>query len=277
MPEPRFAAEALAHWIGTHALVAFGLGLCLVLVSAGAAWHFARRHVERTARGAEPAPVPVALLLVAGFAVLVGASLAFAEIAERIGDGSSIERFDAALASTMGAEVDRATREVFATLTRLGDPLPLAALCALVAAALLASGRRKLAFAWLGAFAGTVLLNETLKRVFERVRPLHEPGLVQAQGWSFPSGHSSGAVVAYGMFAYVLLRVTPARWHLPIVLVAAAVAFTVGTSRVFVQAHFASDVLAGFLSGSAWLAACVVGIELARRSRGRGRDGARAA
>jgi undecaprenyl-diphosphatase len=114
------------------------------------------------------------------------------------------------------------------------------------------------------AVAGNGVLNTTLKQVFERVRPVHDDGLVMAHGFSFPSGHSSGAVVLYGMLAYVLCRFVPPRGHLPLVLAAVALAFSVGVSRVFLRVHFASDVLAGFASGTAWLVVCIASIELTR-------------
>ena len=38
-----------------------------------------------------------------------------------------------------------------------------------------------------------------------------------------------------------------------------------GASRVFLQVHFASDVLAGFAWGTAWLAVCVLSAQLSRR------------
>jgi len=113
------------------------------------------------------------------------------------------------------------------------------------------------------------LLNQTLKQIFGRVRPLQPEGFVLEQGFSFPSGHSSGSVVAYGMLAYVAVRLLPARWHLPVLLAAMALAFTVGASRMFLRVHFASDVIAGFASGAAWLAVCVTGFELARWCRQR--------
>jgi membrane-associated phospholipid phosphatase len=51
------------------------------------------------------------------------------------------------------------------------------------------------------------------------------------------------------------------------VMLASALAFTIGSSRVFLQVHFASDVLAGFAWGAAWLAVCVLSVELSRRWR----------
>jgi undecaprenyl-diphosphatase len=62
----------------------------------------------------------------------------------------------------------------------------------------------------------------------------------------------------------VSLRLLPARWHFPTLLAAVAVAFTVGASRVFLEVHYASDVIAGFASGAAWLAVCITSIEFAQ-------------
>ncbi|HLT25108.1 MAG TPA: phosphatase PAP2 family protein [Zeimonas sp.] len=260
---------ALAQWLGAHAFGVFALGLCLVLVAAGGAWHLVGRRIHPGPAGAQPSPWRLALLFFAGFVVIVGASAGFAEIAEEIGPGGRVARFDEAFAAALVAELAPATGRVFAAVTRLGDTRTLVGLGALVATVLVLLGRPRLAFGWVLALAGNGLLNETLKAVFERVRPVHEADLVAARGWSFPSGHASGAVVAYGLLAYLLIWALPARWHLPIVLAAAALAFTIGSSRVFVHVHYASDVLAGFLSGSAWLAVCIVAFELARHYRSR--------
>jgi undecaprenyl-diphosphatase len=101
------------------------------------------------------------------------------------------------------------------------------------------------------------------------MRPLNAVDGVAASGFSFPSGHSSGAVVAFGMLAYLGLRLLPQRWHLPVLLVAALLAFSVGVSRIILRVHYASDVAAGFASGTAWLAVCVTGIEFGRWLRHR--------
>ena len=120
------------------------------------------------------------------------------------------------------------------------------------------------------ALAKRRLTSKTMRLMLFAAWVLH--GLVLADGWSFPSGHSSGSVVAFGMLAYLLSRFLPAdraALRLPVLLAAAALAFTVGSSRVFLQVHFASDVLAGFASGAAWLAVCVAAVEVGRYRWGR--------
>jgi undecaprenyl-diphosphatase len=67
------------------------------------------------------------------------------------------------------------------------------------------------------------------------------------------------------MLAYLALRLLPLRWHLPSLFATVTLALTVGASRLFLGVHFASDVIAGFASGTAWLALCITSIEYIRR------------
>lgn len=254
-------SEAVAGSLGAHPLAWFVATLCVVFLAAGTGW----RYLIRPVTNAPLSSRRVALCVAIGFALVVGAALAFSEIAREIGEREGIVRFDERIALAIGRSTAPAALRIFSALTHLGDALTLTLLCAIVASVLVAIGRQRLAFGWVVALAGDGVLNETLKQVFERVPPLYVAGSAQTHDWSFPSGHASGAVVAYGMLAYILTVLLPVRWHLPIVATAAAIAFTVGSSRVFLQVHYASDVAAGFLSGSAWLAISVLSIELARR------------
>jgi membrane-associated phospholipid phosphatase len=116
-----------------------------------------------------------------------------------------------------------------------------------VAIALWLVGRRALALGWTLSLAGNGLLNPALKQIFARARPVHEHGLAMETGFSFPSGHSSGSMVFYGMLLYLGIRLLPARWHPLLAAAATAVVVTVASSRIFLQVHFASDVAAGLL------------------------------
>ena len=258
------AVAGLATFVGTHALAVFLVLLVVLLVLvAGGGW-LLRSHVVPQAQS-RLGPLALVLLSAAiGFALVLGAAALFAEIAEHLGPGATMSRADEALTASIRAHVSPATLSVFAVLTHFGDVITLSLLGTVVALLLWLRGRRALALGWVIALGGNALLNPLLKRVFERARPVHEQGLINEIGWSFPSGHTSGATVAYGMLAYVAIRTLPVAWHGPAVLAATALAFTVGCSRVFLQVHFASDVLAGFASGVAWLTVCIASVELAR-------------
>lgn len=258
---------ALATAAGAQALPGFAVALAVLLIVTASLWWSLRRYAVPRESSRLPPAAFLAMHAALGFALILGAGALFAEIAEALGAQQPLGRADQAFSDAVRTHLPAAALHAFAAVTRLGNTETLTGLCIVVAVALGFAGRRWLALSWVVAVAGNAVLNVGLKAVFERARPFHEHGPVQADGWSFPSGHASGSVVAYGMLAYVLLHLLPARWHLPVVLAAAGVAFTIGCSRVFLQVHYASDVLAGFASGTAWLAVCIASVELTRYYR----------
>jgi membrane-associated phospholipid phosphatase len=266
---PDAAALGIAQWLGAHALGVYALLTALALAATVLAWRGHRRLAAWLPATKKASLVAIGAPIAAGFGVILFAAWLFAELADALNAGPRLGRIDQAFTGALAASVPTAALRMLAMLTHLGDPATLTALCVAVTLALMAAGRRGLALGWFAAVAGNALLNTTLKQVFARVRPLHDGGLATAHGFSFPSGHSSGSLVTYCMLAYLAVRVLPPRWHLPACLVAVALALTVGASRVFLRVHYASDVVAGFASGTAWLAVCVGSVELARWVRRR--------
>jgi undecaprenyl-diphosphatase len=117
--------------------------------------------------------------------------------------------------------------------------------------------------------AGTWLLNNLLKIIFQRTRPdvLH---LVAANGFSFPSGHAMITTAFYGMLGYIIWshlrqRSKPA-WY--VMLLTFCLVIAIGVSRVYLGVHYPSDVVAGFAAGGICLLACVLTLRALRRSSG---------
>jgi len=272
MPDDIAAAQALGRWVGEHALALFVGALLVLQLGTVLLWALLRRVAAHPRVSHLPPAVFLALRLGLGFALVVAGAALFAEAMEALDAQEELGHFDSALAETLRARLTPGVLRAFAWVTHLGDVLTLVVLGAAVALALLWRGRRWLALGWVLALCGNGLLTRVLKAVFERARPWHDHGVAVASGFSFPSGHSSGAVVAYGMLGYLLWRHLAPRWRLPVLLAASATAFCVGSSRIFLQVHFASDVLAGFASGGAWLVVSVGSIEALRAYRRRRRD-----
>lgn len=274
MPPDAATLTAWVETLGAHALHLYGAILILLLVSAAALWWLARRYTLPTQTSRLPPGAYLLMHLALGFAVVVAAALIFAEAAEVLGSSADARRageLDQVFSNAVRRGIGPTVFLFFSNVTHLADTVTVTVLCIAGTLALLWLRHRWLALVVVVAIAGNALLNITLKAIFARARPLHDPAIELVRGFSFPSGHSSGAVVAYGMLAYVLIRcLSPAhaaRFRLLLVLAATALAFTIGCSRIFIQAHFATDVLAGFASGSAWLAVCIVSAEWLRHVR----------
>jgi undecaprenyl-diphosphatase len=117
---------------------------------------------------------------------------------------------------------------------------------------------------WVVACGLGALLNAGLKEIFERARPEHLHPFASATGWSFPSGHSSGSIIVYGLLGYLAVLYTPKSVHIPAAAIAMMLVVCVGSSRVILQVHFFSDVLAGYAFGASWVAAWIAGLEIRR-------------
>ncbi len=113
---------------------------------------------------------------------------------------------------------------------------------------LLLARRRWEAFAfWVLAMAGSQLLIGPVKGLYERARPTMP--LVETSGFSFPSGHSvAGAAIAISL-VIVLVPAGPKRRNLE--MLAAAFAVAMALSRVYLRAHWLTDVAAGAAMGAA--------------------------
>jgi undecaprenyl-diphosphatase len=101
------------------------------------------------------------------------------------------------------------------------------------------------------------------KEVFDRPRPDEGSAVPLPSSDSLPSGHASGAVVTFGLLATLGAERWPERARL-LWGAAAALALMVGASRVLLNVHYVTDVLAGFCLGVAWLAAAVLVRDAAR-------------
>ncbi|MGZ8216644.1 phosphatase PAP2 family protein [Methylomagnum sp.] len=103
------------------------------------------------------------------------------------------------------------------------------------------------------AVSGGLLLGNALKVGFDRPRPDLVPHGDYVTTASFPSGHSMLATVTYLTLGALLARITPdRRTKLYVLVVAIALSFLIGLSRVYLGVHWPSDVVAGWMAGAAW-------------------------
>ena len=223
--------------------------------------HFLRRRVERG--------VPYGLGFTLAFAAVVAAVWGFAGVLDAVVEQNDLYRFDAvahdAVYTFFGADP-----RLGLAVTWFGNNATLVALVVIVTLGLGLAKRYWAAFRVVFASGVGGLVVMGLKALFHRARPLDQ--VVPAHGYSFPSGHAFASTVFYGMMVYLVWRLTEHLWARTAAAVVGPLMFiVVGLSRVYLNVHFLTDVVAGWLAGGAWLVASLLLVDVIEtRTRDRG-------
>ncbi|WP_326048261.1 phosphatase PAP2 family protein [Paenibacillus macerans] len=109
-----------------------------------------------------------------------------------------------------------------------------------------------------GVMLGSTVLNWALKTLFHRARPvIHR--IIEAEGYSFPSGHSMAAFSFYGALAFLIWRHVPASLGRSLMIVLSTLfILAIGISRIYLGVHYPSDVLGGYFVSGCWLTASIL-------------------
>jgi undecaprenyl-diphosphatase len=201
------------------------------------------------------------VFLLAGAAIAIAGTWAFAELASHVSTGRTLA-FDDAVLRWIGARRAPSLDAVMLEVTSLGTASVVAMVVGVAALFLWLNKHKHSAILLIVATIGGVLLNNLLKYGFERPRPDIIPWVAKATFYSFPSGHAMSATVVYSTVAYLaarLQRTFAARFS--IMAIAALVILLICVSRLYLGVHYPSDVIAGVIIGLSWAAFCMATLE----------------
>jgi membrane-associated phospholipid phosphatase len=104
-------------------------------------------------------------------------------------------------------------------------------------------------------------INYGIKLLMQRARPAWTDPLLTLRTYSFPSGHTAGAMLFYGVLtAFLLSRLKNRKARSAVVITAVALIALVAFSRMYLGVHYLSDVLAAVAASGAWLALCLFAV-----------------
>ena len=206
------------------------------------------------------------LHLTIGSVALVGSAWLFGGVAEDLITKDPLTFVDVIISEWFRINATPSFTATMALVSSLASTIAVLSLSIVVSTFLLWKRR------WYGLLAlalvvpGGLLLNLLLKMAFARGRP--DWGDFDLIGYSFPSGHTMTATLFYGLLgAFFVLEVKSWYWRAIAAVLTFMIICAVGFSRIYLGAHYVSDVIAAFTAGAAWLAICLTAVETLRRHR----------
>lgn len=227
-----------------------------------------RPAVDDVAMSAGSRVLSLGALLALGLAGFVVVASAY------VSGGWLVER-DESLAEWVAATMPTWAEWCARALSWVGGLVGTTAVAVVAVVVLRRRGRALDAALVVASVVGAQMLVLGLKHAYARPRPDAGSAVALPGSYSFPSGHAATGVALFALLG--LLAAAAARtgfgrasW----LVLGCAVGVAIGTSRIVLNVHYASDVVAGALLGLSWLAAVLLAGELVGR-RGQGPAGSR--
>lgn len=199
----------------------------------------------------------LSLRLFTAFILVIGLAIAFGYIVTAISN-KSIANFDTSIITYVQGLESPWLTTIMKVFTWSGSSLFIAPLALITFFFLyFVKHHRYQATLFIVVILGTPLINGILKVYFKRDRP-EIYRIMDANGFSFPSGHTMMAFSTYAIIAYIVWRnIQIALTHVLLVLIAAFMIIMIGTSRIYLGVHYPSDVLGGIAASALWVTVAI--------------------
>lgn len=195
------------------------------------------------------------------YVVMLSSVFIFSVIAENVVNGNGFTWVDVEAAQWLHAHNTPILTQCLLIVTHLHDPITISLMVTLLAFFLIWEKRWHEVIAVVLVVPGGMLLNLLVKEAFKRTRPIFEQPFIILNTYSFPSGHVAATTLFYGMLTVLLISKAQTKiCSALIVLIAFAMIILVAFSRLYLGAHYLSDVLGAFFEGIAWLGLCLIAV-----------------
>lgn len=194
-------------------------------------------------------------------AIVIAAAWLFLSVLEDVVSGDPLVRVDEAIYHALQALRTPAADAFMIGITELGDTVVTTSVTIVVFLWLVWQRAWRTAIYWVGAVGFAATLNTITKLAIHRSRP-GDLAYVGVSEFSFPSGHATVNAVLYGFLAFLITRQVRPTWRLPIFAAVASFAMLIAFSRLYLGAHWFSDVVGSLAFATTWL--IVLGIAYVR-------------
>ena len=164
-----------------------------------------------------------------------------------------IVNFDNNVFNLVTANENSFLENMYRVFTFLGSTTFIVGACLVIFVLFIIIKKKEIGFVIVGSVVISTIVNNVIKLIFRRERPLVRR-LVEEKSLSFPSGHTMAAVTLYGILIFFVMRSKLNQTaKIAISVVLGLLPICVAVSRIYLGAHFASDVIGAAVTSSALL------------------------
>jgi undecaprenyl-diphosphatase len=188
-----------------------------------------------------------------GLLLAVAALVFFAWLADEVVHGRT-QQFDDRIRMLVHARSSPALTAAMRGVSMIGEPWFLFVLGVPAVVWFVWKGWRRTVFVFAITVAGAEVIDQLLKLMFHRPRPATFFSLTEPVGYSFPSGHALVSCAFFGGLAVFAAARTGSRARRCLYYILAALLIAaIGYSRIYLGAHYPSDVAGGYAAAVVWL------------------------
>jgi len=260
-----FATILATVWL-TRLVVRAAVARLPTLRTRALSWSMASdSFVRRKARALlDPDENEARVLLLLG-ALLVGGGWAFTVLVGRVLARGEIVAVDSTVYHLLQGLRTPWGDRFMVGVTQLGDGIVITAVAVAVLLWLLGHRLYRRAAYWASALAASTVFLYGLKALFGLPRPPAIADMMQTN--TFPSGHSAMSAVLFGSLAMLVMPEVRLRWKILVATTAAVIVMAIAASRLYLGAHWLSDVLGGLAFGVMWVSALSIAFVRHRKER----------
>ncbi|MCF6197902.1 MAG: VTT domain-containing protein [Hyphomicrobiaceae bacterium] len=181
-------------------------------------------------------------------ALLLATMAGFLKVMEDLISGDPLVRADIAINHLMQSLRTQPMDAVMVLITTMGDALPLLIAAGMLIGLLLVQRNWQTAGAAALAIGAAIVFVPIIKQILHKPRPIDLYN--GANSFSFPSGHVTLSTVLFGVLAVLITRHLSTRWKIVIYALIGLWVSAIGLSRIYLSAHWPSDVMGGMLFGA---------------------------
>ena len=178
--------------------------------------------------------------------IIIGLTLLFVLLSVLI-TTNLIKPFDTFMYELITYGMNDITTIIYKAITFLGSTLFIVLLCIVFLILFIVLKKKNIGLVISSVLIISTLFNNLLKIIFCRTRP-DVIKLVHESSYSFPSGHTMASVSMYGILIYILIKSNiNKKIKITLITILGILPILVGLSRVYLGAHYVSDIIGGFI------------------------------